>query len=103
MTTRRTFLLKVVPAVGVAALLGSRAFAALPKLAENDKMAVTLGYKADSTKVDAKKYPKHTKDQACHSCTLYQGKPADASGPCTLFAGKEVSRNGWCMSWTKKA
>lgn len=103
MTTRRTFLLKVVPAVGAVALLGSRAFAALPKLTETDKMAVTLGYKADTTKVDAKKYPKHTKDQACHNCTLFQGKGNDAFGPCTLFAGKEVSRNGWCMSWAKKA
>lgn len=104
MTTRRTFLLKVVPAVGAAALLGSRAFAApAVKLSETDKMAMTLGYKTDTTKVDAKKYPKHTKDQACHNCTLFQGKPTDAFGGCTLFAGKQVANNGWCMSWAKKA
>lgn len=102
MTTRRTFLLKVVPVVGAAVLLGSRAFAA-PKLTETDKMAKTLGYKLDTTKVDKKKYPKHANDQMCNNCTLFQGKPKDAFGGCTLFAGKDVTNKGWCMSWAKKA
>ena len=35
---------------------------------------------ADTAKADAKKYPKHTKDQKCSNCALYQGKAADVAG-----------------------
>jgi hypothetical protein len=70
---------------------------------EKDPAAVGLGYAADTTKVDAKKYPKHTKDQKCSTCALYQGKAADAAGGCPLFAGKQVLAGGWCSAWAKKA
>lgn len=73
------------------------------KVDEKDPQAAALGYVADTTKVDAKKYPTHTLSQACNNCALYQGKPADAAGPCPLFAGKVVSAKGWCTAWAKKA
>ena len=73
------------------------------KLDEKDPQAVALGYVADSSKADKKKYPKHTADQACHNCTLFQGKPTDAAGGCALFAGKQVAGKGWCSAWVKKA
>ena len=103
MTTRRTFLFKIVPAVGATAVFGTRFAAAAPLVKETDAMAVALGYKADTAKVDAKKYPKHQASQTCANCALYTGKAGAATGPCSLFAGKEVAKNGWCMSWAKKA
>jgi hypothetical protein len=74
-----------------------------PKLDESDPQAIALGYKQDTTKVDAKKYPKHEDAQSCASCQLYQGKAADPTGPCSLFAGKQVAARGWCSAWVKKA
>jgi hypothetical protein len=74
-----------------------------PKLEETDPQAVALGYKADATKVDAKKYPNHAATQVCSNCNFYQGKAADAMAPCQLFAGKQVAAKGWCSGWAKKA
>ena len=79
---------------------GARAQA---KLDEKDPQAVALGYVADTTKADAKKYPKHAASQMCSNCALYQGKPSDAAGACPLFAGKLVAAKGWCSAWAKKA
>jgi hypothetical protein len=98
MTQRREFIIQV--ALGSTALLASQAHAAL--IAESDPQAVALGYKADSTKVDAAKYPKHAATQLCSNCVLFQGKPADAAGGCPLFAGKEVAGKGWCSAYNKK-
>ncbi|GAP37251.1 high-potential iron-sulfur protein [Piscinibacter sakaiensis] len=96
--TRRTLLMTV--AAGSAALAG--AARAQAKLDEKDPQAVALGYVADATKVDAKKYPKYAAGQVCTNCALFQGKAADASGGCPLFAGKQVAGKGWCSAWAKK-
>ena len=99
-TTRRVFMMHVAAAGGVLAASAAQAQA---KLDEKDPQAVALGYVADTTKADAKKYPKHTKDQKCSNCGLYQGKATDAAGGCPLFAGKQVAGAGWCSAWVKKA
>ncbi len=99
MTSRRTFLLKVIPAVGAVALLGSKAMAA-PLLTEKDPMAKALGYTADATKVNTAKWKKYKAGQDCATCNLFRS--TGANGTCTLFAGKEVSPKGWCNSWVKK-
>ena len=98
-TNRRTFMIRVA-AAGSAALAAQAALA--QALAETDAQAVALGYKADTTKVDIKKYPKHEASQKCSNCQLYQGKAADAAGGCPLFAGKQVAGNGWCSAYAKK-
>lgn len=102
-TNRRVFFLQV--AAGASALAASSvmAQAAAPMLSDKDPQAAALGYAADSTKVDAKKYPKHTNEQKCSNCQLYAGKAKEASGPCPLFAGKQVAANGWCSAYVKKA
>ena len=101
-STRRVFMLQV--AAGASTLVAANAMAqAAPMLAESDPQAVALGYKADTTKVDAKKFPKHAATQKCANCALYTGKPNDAAGGCPLFAGKQVAANGWCSAWVKKA
>jgi High potential iron-sulfur protein len=100
--TRRVFMLRVVAAGGAALAAGAHAQTPA-KLDEKDAQAVALGYVADTTKADTKKYPKHSKDQKCSNCSLYTGKAGEAAGPCSLFAGKLVAANGWCGTWVKKA
>ncbi len=99
-TNRRVFILQA--AVGSSALLATTAMAQA-KVDEKDPQAAALGYAADTTKVDAKKFPKHAAAQKCSNCQLYTGKAADATGPCPLFAGKVVTANGWCSAYVKKA
>ncbi len=95
---RRTFLMTL--AAG-SAVLTSTAHAQA-KLDEKDPQALALGYVADATKADTKKYPKYAAGQNCASCALYQGKATDAAGGCPLFAGKQVAGKGWCSAWAKK-
>ena len=101
MTTRRVFMMQSV--VGASALASAMVVSAAPLVAESDANAKGLGYAADTAKVDAKKYPKHTAAQNCANCALYQGKAGAASGGCPLFAGKEVTAKGWCSAYAKKA
>lgn len=101
MPNRRVFMLTVAAAGAGATLLQSAH--AQAKLDEKNPQAVALGYVADTTKANTKKYPKHSPDQNCHNCNLFQGKPTDAAGPCPLFSGKLVAGNGWCSAWVKKA
>ena len=102
-TTRRVFFMQVAAGTSVLAATNAMAQAAAPMLSEKDPTAVALGYFADTTKVDAKKYPKHAKTQLCTNCALYAGKPTDAAAACPLFAGKLVAGKGWCSAWVKKA
>ncbi len=99
-SNRRVFMLAL--AAGGAALAATTA-RAQAKLDEKDPTAVALGYVADTTKADNKKYPKHDAAQRCDNCQLYQGKAGAADGPCPLFPGKTVAAKGWCASWVKKA
>ncbi|MES2990912.1 MAG: high-potential iron-sulfur protein [Pseudomonadota bacterium] len=89
-------------ATGTAAL-GTRALAQAPLVNEKDPQAVALGYVADATKADAKKFPKYAAGQNCANCALYQGKATDPAAACPLFAGKQVAGKGWCSAWAKKA
>lgn len=101
MTNRREFVINI--SLGSTAVFAGQAFAQAPMLAETDAQATALGYKADTTKVDAKKFPKHAATQLCNNCALYAGKPTDAAGGCPLFAGKQVAGKGWCSAYAKKA
>jgi hypothetical protein len=99
-TNRRVFMMQV--ALGGTALAAQQALAQA-MVNEKDPQAAALGYAADTTKVDAKKFPKHAAAQKCNNCALYQGKATDPAGGCPLFAGKQVHGNGWCSAWAKKA
>ena len=98
---RRIFLVRAA-ACSAAIATGASAQGA-PKVDEADPQAAALGYKNDTAKVDAAKYPKHTAEQKCNGCQLYQGKVTDATAPCAIFGGKSVAANGWCSAWVKKA
>jgi formylmethanofuran:tetrahydromethanopterin formyltransferase len=100
MTRRREFMIQI--SAGSAALLAGRFAMAADMVAETDPQAGALGYKADSSKVDAKKYPTHAATQNCGNCALFQGKAGDKAGMCPLFAGKQVSASAWCSAYAKK-
>ena len=100
-TNRRIFIMQV--AAGSSVLTASAVMAQAPMVSEKEPQAVALGYLADTSKVNAAKYPKHKLTQACKNCQLYQGKPTDAAGGCVLFAGKQVAGNGWCSAYNSKA
>ncbi|MBK7503092.1 MAG: high-potential iron-sulfur protein [Polaromonas sp.] len=101
MSNRREFI-ATISFMGTA-LAANQAMAQAAMLAETDAQAVALGYKADTKKIDAKKFPKHAATQTCTNCALYTGKASDKSGGCTLFPGKQVAGPGWCSAWVKKA
>lgn len=107
MNTRRNFLFNLALTAGTPALLCSRAFAQETPppgiiLTESDPVATALGYKEDTTKVDAQKYPMHKAEQRCDGCALYTGKPGEPSGPCSAFGNKLVTANGWCAAFALK-
>jgi len=99
-TNRRVFLMQVAACGSV--LTAGAAQAQAAKVDEKDPQAVALGYVADTTKADKKKFPKHANDQKCSNCALYQGKATDAAGGCPLFGTKQVAGAGWCSAWAKK-
>jgi hypothetical protein len=104
-TSRRQFLAISATVVAAAAVVPRIAHAqgALPQIDEADPTAAALGYKHDTTKVDAAKYPSHKPTQACANCKLVQGADADAWRPCSIFPGKSVNAKGWCAAYAAKA
>ena len=100
MTSRREFVVQL--GVGATALLAGGQVFAQAMVDEKDGQAAALGYKADSSKVDGKKFAAHKPEQNCGNCALFQGKAGDKAGGCPLFAGKNVAAAGWCSAWAKK-
>ena len=100
MKLSRRSMLMTVATTGIGFVVGAQAQA---KVDEKDPQAMALGYVADASRADLKKFPKFAAGQACGNCLLYQGKAGEATGGCALFAGKQVSAKGWCSAWTQKA
>jgi hypothetical protein len=98
-SSRRQFM--ILSATTLAVATTGQALAADPMVAETEPQAIGLGYKADTTKVDATKYPKHNAKQNCGNCMLYKG--GAAAGGCQIFAGKQVAAKGWCSAYAAKA
>lgn len=107
--SRRRFLEIVVlgvaaaPAVATLAPRDARAQAGLPHIEESDPTGSALGYRHDTTQVDAGKFPNHKAEQTCGNCNLAQAAQADGWLPCSIFPGKAVNPKGWCAAWVKKA
>jgi len=99
-SSRRTFMIQA--AACGCAFAAASAIAQPARVDEKDPQAVALSYVHDSAKADVKKFPKHTKDQKCSNCALYQGKATDPWGGCPLFGAKQVAGPGWCSAWAKK-
>lgn len=107
MNSRRHFLLKLAATATAPVALGGRLLGQdTPppvKLEETDPVAIALGYKMDTTKVDQTKYPQHKPEQKCADCALLlPGAPVADFMPCTAFQNKLVAAGGWCMAFAKK-
>ena len=100
-SSRRRFIGQLV-AAGTAASATQTFAQAGAHVEEADEQAVALGYRQDTTKVDAKKYPKHAAAQRCSNCSFWQGKPDDAWAGCAMFGRKHVANGGWCQVWAAK-
>jgi len=89
-------------AVGLAAIPASRVALAqtAQKVDETSEAAKALDYHSNASRVTN---PKRKKDEFCHNCQFFQGKPSDAWAPCLVLGAKEVANKGWCTTWTVKA
>ncbi len=94
--TRRHFVISLTAVSCTSALAQAGAH-----VVETDEQAVALGYREDSRKVDAAKYPKHAASQVCGTCSFWQGKADDAWAGCAMFGRKHVAHGGWCQVWAK--
>lgn len=74
----------------------------MPRLAESDPQAQSLGYVHEATSVNTSKYPRYQDGQACANCALYQGGDAEWGG-CSIFPGRLVKSTGWCSVYAPKA
>ena len=103
MITRRQFVLKVVPSSALLLGVNRNGQAQAAQLQESDALAVSLGYKHDASKVDAKKYPSFASGRNCANCQLFQAKASEPWAACAISGGKLVNAKGWCTAWAKKA
>lgn len=96
--TRRVFMLQA----SAACLACPAALAQANPVDEASEVAIALGYKHDTAKVDTAKYPKHQASQHCANCQFWQAKPTDAWSNCAMFGRKaQVANKGWCNAWAK--
>jgi len=98
-SNRRVFMMQVV--AGGAVLAGSQAARAQApeKLTETDPYAKSMGFKFDTTKVDAARYPRHTNEQKCSKCQLWDGKAGAEWAACSFFGDRHTPANGWCKNF----
>jgi hypothetical protein len=100
---RRKFLFQV--AAGAAVLPLARlagAEEAKPDLDPNDAYAKAMGFVTDTANADSAKFPKHSTDQQCAKCQLFQGAEGAEKGPCSFFGGRQVPSTGWCRNFKPK-
>jgi hypothetical protein len=94
---RRVFILQSV--VGSAALLaGLPRVLAAEKLDPADPYARSMGFRLNTEEVDQAKYPRHTVEQHCSRCQLWNGGENDF-GHCSFFDGAITPKNGWCKNF----
>ena len=108
--SRRAFLATAAVAASVAVVglrprTASAAGENLPHLSESDPLAKSLGYVANASKVDHKKYPTFKAGDRCGGCRFFLGKPDQKSGyaGCQIYAGYSVDANGWCASFNARS
>ena len=75
----------------------------MPKLAEDDPMAVAMKYTHDASTVDPASRANPAEEQNCANCALIQGEDGAEWRPCQIFPGKVVAAAGWCSVWAPKA
>ncbi|MFK7830216.1 MAG: high-potential iron-sulfur protein [Congregibacter sp.] len=103
-TVNRRMFIKGSAAAAAGLLIARVSHAQSPVVSEDDPMALSLGYAADHSTVDAAKWTKKAgagDTQQCTTCALYQAIDGEY-GNCPIFAGKRVHAAGWCSGWVGK-
>lgn len=114
-STRRGFLITSAAALAALPLAGqflaacndsgSPLPAGAQALPETETTAAALGYKADASKIDDNKFPKHKgaegAKQLCKNCSYYTVKN-EGWGECQILRAGLVAANGWCNTWNAK-
>jgi hypothetical protein len=104
MTSRRRFVLAVLPAAALASLAARSVYAQQPaRLAETDAAAVALGYRHDATQVDKARWPTYAPGRNCANCNLFAAKGSEEWAPCAAVGNRLVNAKGWCAAWVKRA
>ncbi len=101
--SRRSFLKSVGGAAAVSAFgiaVSESPAADLPKLNEDDPMAVALKYVHDASSVAES--IRSQKDRYCYNCALYSGGENDEWAACSIVPGKAVAGRGWCSVWARR-
>ena len=77
------------------------------KVAEDEPLALAMGYKLEVSAVDTVKFPKRAGDvgatQFCYNCALYAGEADAEFAPCSIFQNRLVAGKGWCNAWVIKS
>jgi hypothetical protein len=95
--------LSAAAAAGLLVHPGSEAQAQeLPKLTEDDPLAVAFKYTHDASTVDPALRTQAAAEQNCANCVQLQGVEGDEWRPCAIFIGKRVNAKGWCTVWVPK-
>jgi High potential iron-sulfur protein len=102
LSTRRTFVLRVMAATSALGAAGSQAAEeeSTVKLTEADPYAKSMGFRLDTNQVDKAKYPRHdAATQQCSKCQLYSAKAGAEIGACSFYGGRLVPSGGWCRNF----
>jgi hypothetical protein len=101
-SARRVFFMRV---LGGAVLIGAGAgvapVQAAEKLSPTDPYARSMGFRLLTEEVDQTKYPRHTNEQHCQSCQLWNGADKEF-GNCSFFDGAITPKTGWCKNFKPK-
>ena len=97
---RRIFMIKVLAASSTL-VAGPPLARAAEKLDPNDPYAKSMGFRLNTEDVDQAKYPRHTVEQHCQVCQLWNGGDADF-GQCSFFDHAITPKNGWCKNFKAK-
>ncbi|VTU27583.1 High-potential iron-sulfur protein [Variovorax sp. PBL-H6] len=101
-STRRLFILRNLAGGSAVLAFSGLARAAPARTEESDDTAQALGYRHDTSKVDDKRFPKHSATQRCTNCSFFQGSATDEWGGCAMFGRKQIAGPGWCNAWAAK-
>jgi hypothetical protein len=67
------------------------------RLSEADSYPKSMGFKLETKNVDNTRYPRHTTEQYCGRCQLFEGNATE--GECSFYGGRIVPAGGWCKNF----
>ncbi len=100
-SSKRVLIFRAAAGVGFLAVGNTKFAVAAEKLSPTDPYPKAMGFKLDTKEVDQVKYPRHTNEQGCHACQLWNGGTADF-GNCSFFNDAITPRTGWCKNFKVK-